>query len=319
MTILRDMEALQALERDLDPEERSRSVYWRTEMDTFFINAEGEFSGHALVGNMGPPPDPLRNIAHWLLQTPIRRHVKDCATFPECHRLARRIAARQNRQFTLDIRRQALSLALIRHHLPKPRQGEVTAVIGDGFGVMTGLLHLCWPDRKVLLCNLNKPLLTDLAFLRKAMPDIRIALARDRNDMAALIASDSVDAIAVQADNAAIMEIAPIALAINILSMQEMRPEEIATYFEVLRRYPAPRTGFYCANHLCKILHDGSTVRFDEYPWRDEDEILLNEPCEWSQLIYQKSPPFWITRGRSENKLVVHRIAWLQRDKAGSS
>ena len=236
--------------------------------------------------------------------------------FFDCLRQARAIAKGQNRQFTQDILRQALSIALIREYLPDLPRHTVIAVIGDGFGVTTALIQRCFPENRVIVCNLNKPLLVDLTFAHKANPDMKFALAECGDDLSAALKSDGVDVIGLRADDAALLAGAPIGLAINILSMQEMPLQAIATYFDALRKCPAERTMFYCANRFRKTLHDGSIISFDEYPWQSEDEILLHDVCRWSQLTYHKSPPFWIRRGLAEDKIVVHRVVDLHKENA---
>ena len=308
--------ALNALEASLDVREESRSAYWVAEMDSFSINAAGEFEGTALMGNMGAAPDPLRNAVHWVLQLPLRRMGRKHRYFPACQREARAIAKGQNRQFTQDILRQALSVALIRDYLPELPPESVFAVIGDGFGVTTALLRRCFPDNKVIVCNLNKPLLVDLTFARKANPAMKFALVEGGDDMAAALKSEDAHIIGLRADNSALLANAPIGFAINILSMQEMSLPTIGVYFDALRRCPSEQTLFYCANRFRKILHDGSVIAFDDYPWRSEDEVLLDEVCRWSQLTYKKTPPFWIHRDSGEDKAVVHRVVDLHKEAA---
>jgi hypothetical protein len=75
----------------------------------------------------------------------------------------------------------------------------------------------------------------------------------------------------------------PVDLAINIASMQEMRPPEIARYFDVIRNRAEL---FYCANRVEKWLSDeiGSAdgasarrdypVRFHDYPWGNCEDIF---------------------------------------------
>jgi hypothetical protein len=72
-------------------------------------------------------------------------------------------------------------------------------------------------------------------------------------------------------------------LAVNIASMQEMRPTEIARYFAMIRERARL---FYCANRVEKWLSDetGSAdtpgsrrdypVRFHDYPWGDCEDVF---------------------------------------------
>ncbi|MCZ6894592.1 MAG: hypothetical protein O7H40_11180 [Gammaproteobacteria bacterium] len=304
-------EALEYLESAIGAEEQSRSAFWQAEMDSFAINAKGEFKGDALLGNMGGR-DRLRSALHQILQTPIRRMGRPFGTFRDCLGIAQRVALRQKRLFTLDVLRQALSLALIREHV-SPSAADALVVIGDGFGVMTALLRAAFPSNTVVVCNLIKPLLVDLTFARKAEPDLAVALPRDAAEMRDTFAGGNGGVIGVRADDASLLLEVPIGLAVNILSMQEMTYPVIERYFDCLRRNPAPRTMFYCANRFAKEWHDKTVVRFDRYPWREADRIIVDGVCEWSQLVYRKSPPFWLRRGRGEDKIVVHRLAALEK------
>lgn len=315
LTLLTDRAALERLEELISADEAGRSAYWQAEMDTFSINADGTFTGTALVGNMGKPPDPLRNAAHWALQTPFRKMARDLPDFAACQREARTIARDQNRQYGHDVLRQALTLAQIRKCFPDPDPGRALVVIGDGFGVMTVLLRKFYPGNPVILANLTKPLLVDLTFARKASPADSLSLATDAETMTQAL-SGPPGIVGVRADDSAAIAAADVALAINILSMQEMFYPAIESYFAALRGSRGERTAFYCANRLAKTLHDGTLIEMDKYPWDAADEIVFDEICEWSQLNYQKSPPFWIKRGRGRNKIVHQRFVWLS--KAGT-
>jgi hypothetical protein len=128
--------------------------------------------------------------------------------------------------------------------------------------------------------------------------------------MRAALADPAVRAVAVRADNVPILARAPIGLAVNIVSMQEMNPETIAAYFAVLRQNPAPETVFYCANKLTKTLPDGTVARFADYPWRADDTIRVDAVCPWAQWTYSRRPPFWHYRW-GQGRVIWHRLAGL--------
>lgn len=308
--MLKDIEALKALEAAADAAETSQSSYWRDGVKRFQVNADGTVEGSSVLGMVSRKRGPLNRAAHWLLQAPFRLMGARFRPLSRCLALGHLIADRQDRAFTYDLLRHGLTLALIRHHLPLDRTDEVSAVIGDGYGMMASYLLLDRPERKVIAVNLTKPLLLDLVFIRQAVPGIGIALVRDEAEMKAALADDSMRVIAVQADNAEALLAAPIGLAVNIVSMQEMDPPVVAEYFRLLRGNRAARTAFYCCNKLWKRLYDGTEVSFKDYPWLPGDEVLLDETCRWSQWVYDKRPPFWFYR-RGAHRVIWHRLSWL--------
>jgi hypothetical protein len=314
MAVARDEAALALLEAGLDGPERSRSSYWERERNEFTIDAAGRFEGATVLGMVSRKRGLAHTLAHRILQTP---HIWMGRRFPangECQRLARVIAARQGRQTTLDFVRQALALAFIRAHVSLDRTDEASLVIGDGFGVMTALLLLALPKRRVVLANLTKPLLLDLVNVRKSVPGVSLALVSSAAEMDEALARADLRLIAVRADDSGLIQRAPIGLAVSMASMQEMNPPVFAEYFRILRTNPAERTAFYCANRMWKKLYDGTEVRFDDYPWRAGDEMLYDGPVPWEELHYDKKPPFWFHRPGGQKAMRL-RLAFLEKDR----
>ena len=104
-------------------------------------------------------------------------------------------------------------------------------------------------------------------------------------------------------------------IAVNIVSMQEMDPPVIAEYFRLLRGNKAARMAFYCCNKLYKRLGDGTELKFDDYPWRDGDQVLHDSVCSWSQWYYDMKPPFWHHR-TGKDRVIWHRLALLEMEDA---
>lgn len=308
--MLMDGEALASLQFQADATENSRSAYWNDGVRDFSITADGEIEGATVLGNVSTKTSPLHTLVHWILQGPFRFMGRHYETFGECHRLGRLIAQRQGRQFTHDMIRQVLSMALIRHHVDLDNPKECNLVIGDGLGVLSSLFLLAAPHRRTILVNLTKSLLVDLVFLRKAVPDLSFALVTSSDEMETALGLADIKLIAVQADNASAITGASVGIAANVVSMQEMEPPVVAEYFRILRASKARKTAFYCCNKLYKKLGDGTEVRFLEYPWQASDRILHESACPWSQWVYTKKPPFWIYR-RGKNRVIWHRMAML--------
>jgi len=305
--MLTDQDAMAALAAVENADEESRSSYWEYEVGNFSVAADGTINGRTTLGNASRRISPLRNAIHRILQRPLWHFA---STFPEladCERLGRLIARRQNRQFTYDMLRQCFTLALLRYHLDFRSADECNLVIGDGYGVMAALLLLHAPQRKTIIANLTKSLLLDLAYIRRAVPDVHLALVSSWGEMTTALADDTVRLIAVRADDVDCIEQTAIGLAVNVVSMQEMDAPVIANYFRLLRNNKATETAFYCCNRLHKVTD------FEDYPWLDSDRVLHNSACSWSQWSYGPRPPFWIRR-QAGKKLIWHRLAILQKE-----
>ncbi len=310
--MLRDEEALIALEAAADQPEATRSSFWDVEVENFRVAADGGRTGVACIGNISRKTGHLYTLMHRVLQLPYRYMARGLPDYADCERLGRIIARGQERQYTSDIMRQALSLALIRRHLPDGPGNGVNLVIGDGYGVMTSLLRLAWPETKAIAVNLTIPLLADLAFARQALPGMRLAMPGDMDEMTAALADPDVDVIGLRADDAGLLEGAPIGLAVNIVSMQEMDLAVINEYFRLLRSATGEQTAFYCCNRVHKPFYDDTEIRFDDYPWSDSDKLLVDETCPWTELEYGPKPPFWIRAPHRKH----HRLAVIDKQTA---
>ena len=175
--------ALEALEAASAVAERGQSSYWRDGVGTFEVRADGTVKGAPVLGMVSRKAGPLHRAAHWLLQAPFRAMGRRFPALADSLAVGRVIAGHQRRAYTYDLLRHSLTLALVRAHVPLDRADEVTAVIGDGYGMMASHLLLAAPHRKVVAVNLTKPLLLDLVFLRQAVPGAGIALVCDAAGM----------------------------------------------------------------------------------------------------------------------------------------
>ena len=313
LTLLTDQDALDALAARTGEAEMGCSTYWQEELEIFSVGSDGSVSGMTALGNASEKVSPFNKFAHAVLQWPLHR----LAPFPDradSIRLGRLIATRQNRQITFDMLRQCFTLALIRNHLDLGSD-DCNLVIGDGYGVLSSLLLLQAPHRRSICVNLTKPLILDLAYSRQAIPDIRLALVTNGEEMRAALADESIRIIGVRADDFQAIQEAAIGLAVNVVSMQEMDPPVIENYFRMLRRNKAKQTAFYCCNKLYKKLNDGTELRFNDYPWRTGDDIRQDSICPWSQWYYDKTPPFWHYR-HGDDRVIWHRLALLEMDSS---
>jgi hypothetical protein len=313
MTIHRDRSVFARLADLTRLPEASRSAYWNYEAENFTVAADGRVEGETVLGSISAKKGLLVDVAHWVLQAPFRWFPSGLSDRAAIERHARRVADAQARQYTHDMMRQALSVSFARQAAPRGRVDACNLVIGDGFGVLSSVLLLDDPGVKTICVNLTKSLLIDVTRIARVVPQAAIGLAETPDDVRALLDDASVRVIAVRADDASCLTGQPIGAAFNVVSMQEMPISVIAGYFKLLRSSTADRVVFYCCNKLTKTMPDGEEIRFDAYPWRDNDTIVSEGPCPWSQWIYDKTPPFWHHRSGA-SRMIWHRLAILETD-----
>ena len=98
--------------------------------------------------------------------------------------------------------------------------------------------------------------------------------------------------ILLEAEQYELLNKLPISLFINIASMQEMNMPVIQKYFEYMRTSTV-KSYFYCCNREEKTLSDGNVIKFSNYPWNEDERIIIDEPCPWYQRYPSNFPPFW--------------------------
>ncbi len=288
-----------------DDSEVSRSSYWEEGVGIFKVNDDGTTSGSPRLGSASRKMGPLHTFVHAVLGWPICRMGRHFRHIRQSIELGKFVARRQGRQYTQDIIRQSLSLGLIREYISLDSGEECNLVIGDGYGILASLFLLTAPHRTTIVCNLNKALHLDVINILKSLPEVGVALVRTDQEMEEAVQDNDIKLIAVQADFASIIKMAPIGLAANIHSMNEMTMPVIENYFRILRNNQSTRTAFYCCNKVYKYWADGTEIKFDEYPWYDVDEILHDSIAPWSQWLIDKSPPFWRYRGGAKKRYLA--------------
>lgn len=317
--MLENREAILEVARLSDVTDDGTSSHWRAENQivgdhplkqdpfNFTYGAEG-FGSIGPIGAISTKTGFMHRAAHATLQIPIRRIGRHFKTFADIDRAAANIAKTQGRVYDKDLLRHALTLALLRDQLDMESETDPIVIIGDGFANMASLVLATLPQSRVILVNLTKTLLVDLAFSYRAFPDAGIAFVKNAAEMDEAMSRHDIRVIGLSADSAALLAGAPVALGINILSMMEMDPPVIKKYFEVLRQCPRAATAFYCCNRIEKQLPDGTVTRFFEYPWDSKDKIIIDEPSPWDKYGYRKRPPFYY-----RNHPVQHRLVSLKK------
>jgi len=298
-------DALDELSALLELEEPGQSSHWKKMMESPTWRSVDPGPKHGLGEFI--PWNWKRALLHYLLQTPFRRMGATMGAFKDTLAAARSMARAHQRVLDLDDLRHVLALACVRQTLRIDSSSDLrVAIIGDGYARLTSLLLHTLPSCRVILVNLTRALMVDLVSLRRFRPDVEVTLAT-RNGRKG--DSEASRVTAVPARDAELMSDLHFDGAFNLSSMQEMNPSTVANYFRLMRRNPAPRTWFYCANATEKRLPDGTYSRFYEYPWQPRDEILLDELCPWAQTNYQMWPPRYFPRLYD----VRHRLAWLEK------
>jgi hypothetical protein len=174
--------------------------------------------------------------------------------------------------FTQDSVRQLCTLALLR---PLLSDRARVLIIGDGFGVLAALLASQYPTATLHLVDISP------AFDEQRS---RLSQAFARNEDGTRFTFTHAGDLSAQRFGDRRYDV-----AVNVASMQEMNPSEVARYFDFMR---GRVTHFYCCNRERKTFPDGTVSAFDEYPWSDRDEVLLDEPCPWHQWYVSYLPPF---------------------------
>jgi len=296
--------ALEYLATQASKDDIGESSHWKKYHSSFQYTGDG-FEGLQGFGCYSRPHTGLRKLIHHFFQARFRAMGQDFLFFSEIDRAASEITAKQGRAYDLDVLRQALTLGLLESNQCIALSFDRTVcVIGDCFASMTALLLATKLASRVVLVNLTKTLLVDLWFLRlwlgEEVFNSSISVVTDKESInEALTMSSkpnmaSPSVIAIEASNHDLIKELPIDLVINIASMQEMNPSTISEYFDDLRAISAKRkVMFYCCNREEKQLPDGTVTKLDEYPWSEQDKVLIDDHCPWHQRYYSHKPPFY--------------------------
>lgn len=307
--MLKGQEAIDFLSDRVNYSETEASSHWQKYHQSYSFTGN-EF--HGLQG-FGGYSARWKNPFNYLLQRPFRKMGNCYPEFSRVDKIAANIAKKQNRAYDLDILRQVITISHLRTFgfLGIMNQSS-TCVIGDGFASMTSLLLESGVASTVILVNLTKTLLVDLWFLKLWMGHeifnnnvVLIDSLEDIDELRYTNKQNLIKVVAVEAKNHFLIQKLKYNLVINIVSMQEMNPTIIDSYFNDIRS--AAESGniyFYCANRVEKILPDGTITRFMDYPWKKNDIIIFDKACPWHEYYYSFRPPFY----RNYDGVIWHRL-----------
>jgi len=155
--------------------------------------------------------------------------------------------------------------------------------------------------------NLSAPLEVGLASVRRVLSTVHILEPSDFKQVKSLPLH--LNLVAIRSERADLLKNLSIDGAFNVSSMQEMELSDIARYFDLLRASPSPATCFYCANAIEKIWTDGTVIRFADYFWSSNYDVLLDDLCPWAHRAYDILPPRYIQRPFR----IQHRLAYLHK------
>lgn len=241
-----------------------------------------------------------RRQNHWgtrLLRFPseilVGRLLKKFNCPPDLISLGRQIAERQQRHFDYDCARHVLTLAFLEKWLPSLRNkllrdSDSIVIIGDTYGYLGGLIHAWLPGTRVIEINLGRTLFFDAYYLGLAFPGSQHMLYSGTPPP-----SGEQDFVYLEAEGITKLTGIKAWLYINIASMQEMDPDVARNYLQLMRHEKSNSVHFYCCNREEKQLPDGTITRFDDYGWRAEDQVLVDEPCPWLDSYPTNFPPGW--------------------------
>ena len=200
------------------------------------------------------------------------------------YHLFKKLCHMQNRQLDVDVMRHAFTFNFLnRYNLLKNN----ICIIGDGkANFVGGLLTMNKKDIKIFSINLTEVLIHDYLFIRdiNLIDDDSIIVVNHEKDLE----NPNKKLFLIDASNAHFLKNKNINLFINIVSMQEMKPDTVEDYFQIIKSNSAY---FYCENRKYKKLIGGEELIFSQYPWGNCKTIISGD-CPWHKKYYDSQPPF---------------------------
>lgn len=281
---------MRQISKQLKANSNVSSSHWDLMHEDFSFDGENFAGLHGFEGFTVKSKNFLAPLLHKLLQTKFRNFGRDFPDWKKIYNASWHISRCYGGQYDLGMLRQALTIGLL-SKTGIIKEAEKIVIIGDGYGALTSLIHYLFPQKRIFSINLIKTLLVDCSYFLKAFPSSKPHFVNSQTDIEKFNAS--ADKIAfINAESYSILPSTQAQLFVNVSSMQEMNPSIVINYFEFMRRTPGS-PHFYCCNRTDKTLPDGTKSRFDDYPWSEQDKIIIDEECPWSQEYYATRPPFF--------------------------
>lgn len=300
--MFKGQESLEFLLEQVSKDDPAASSHWQKYHTNFQVN-NGNIEGIEGFGSNDSRYTGIRYILHLILQLRYKLWVlkswQRLSVFLKLNSLNKKILKRQNKGYSLDCLRQTFSLTLLitcRQNIFSQR--STVWVIGDGFASMTNLIYESNSCENIVLVNLSKTLLVDLVHIKKNLStkefnnNVYLVTEKDSlSDISNLLISNNKKIILLEAKNHILLNHFTSNLVINIASMQEMNNEVIEEYFDHIHNNK--NVYFYCCNREKKVLPDGTITEIKNYPWRENDMVILDELCPWHQKYYTFRFPFY--------------------------
>lgn len=278
----------QALLTEIPGSDAQKSSHWQHYTFDREVTEDGQIKGIAGFGAQA-----RRTVLHQFIHSVLQRCVlgRDHPVFgSSSYQNADLITRAQNRALDMDTLRHACTMELLRTEHKRMGAPSVVAVIGDGQSNFVAAALQSDLYGKVVSINLADVLLNDLALIA-CLPNLgpdTVVIVTDADAMATAIADPAVRVILTPAHHAMALGGCGLDLVVNIASFQEMTPEIVAGYFDMIR---ANQAWHYNCNRLRKVLPAGEVLDFMSWDWEGA-EIVLDELCPWHQRFYTYRPPF---------------------------
>ncbi|MBO6675214.1 MAG: hypothetical protein JJ908_00245 [Rhizobiales bacterium] len=280
-------EILRVLRDDLSGSDARKSSHWQKYTQDRRVS-ETEIIGISGFGNAAKRSR-LRQTVHDAFQRYLVGLSNPVFSSGPYH-AADRYCTAQNRALDMDVLRHVFTMTLLKRLLPTGALPDCVCIIGDGQANFVSAALSDPSAPKVISINLVDVLMSDLMLLAMlpGMTASSFAVVRDKNGLAEARSDPQVRVILLAAHRVDLLRAEAVPLFVNIASFQEMSPDVVEEYFDVMR---SNKSHHYNCNRLRKVLPGGEVLAFEHYPWGDA-RILLDEPCPWHQRFYAFRWPF---------------------------
>ncbi len=268
---------LEVVEQDPLPE-RHTSSHWKNYGSQIVVERNGErlaLRGAGFTAHSNP--NGLCRALYAVERLSYRPVTGKLKSFPWIFRKAVSLARELRVAMTRHEWSSAVVLSVLWDHFQEHRlQPRTFALIGDGDGFLGALILRCFEGPAVRLYNMDLPkvLLFQAETHFKAAPGISLSVLLPGQDnlpaQVTLVHPDCIERVPEKID-----------CAINLVSMQEMKPSSVQAYFDFLRSRSGSSSRFYCVNRLRNELPGGEVSSFMDYPWSGKDELFLDTPCRY--------------------------------------
>jgi len=193
--------------------------------------------------------------------------------------------------FSYDVFRQCCIASVLEPHIAEWRNPKIL-LIGDGYGILSGLLKIRFAESRLFLVDIFPALLFQAVVLGKSMPEIRQELAHSGRLMKNETGDHDIRAEITfcHANDLSLLDENMFHITINVASMQEMTPDSVSNYFTFIRSHLSAEGLFYCCNREEKALPGSEILRFDDYPWSKTDRHLIDEEPPFYRWFFSPRP-----------------------------